>query len=574
MKKLLRSLTAILLSVLVALGCVACKPGGGESKQESETEESKVPQYAKRTEHFLYGVNYIETQMSDRLSTAQVSYMAMALGAQSVRISAYCLQTADTFQEDEKARIHGLLQSLNYSGVDQIVLQQAMLPLDGILGYYAPYPDLEDSEYLEYLDAVEAMASLLAEEFSEVGYWQIGHRLNDDRFLHPMGWKAENSPVDPFTVEEKAQITADVCFRVTRALRAAGSAAVVVLPDFVDYSSADTREYLNFLYDEITGGERGSAAVDEFFGILSWDAEFDRDPAEFADACNKLYDVVKAHGDDGRHVIISEIGFENGVSGAEAEWLTSVYTQAAALDYIESVQYYRLFTDGAEQYGLVKEPRAGFQATATGYKFYELTGSSADLDRYVIKEDQYSSGDNVAINVPTTASSSCEHPGWGWSLAGINNGTRNYSGWSNYYEYQTTPWADKLDGTGAPAPDYEEWVIFALPFVWEIDTVVMYQRNEVDEVFHQIYGLPEWTVIEVSDDGEHWTQVAELKVTPKTYPEGVETLDRADNPPLEIRFDAVKTRYVRVLFKTLRSAWQHSENAFFVQLEEIEILMH
>lgn len=574
MKKFLRNLLAMLLCAAMALGCIACKPGeGGESKEQSE-EESTAPEYAKRTEHYLYGVNFVETQMSDRLSTAQVAYMAMALGAESVRISAYCLQTADTFQEDEKARIHGLLQSLNYSGIDQVVLQQAMLPLDGVLGHYAPYPDPEDREYLDYLDGIEAMAKLLAEEFTEVGYWQFGHRLNDDTFLHPMGWKEEDSPVDPFTVEEKAQVTADICFRVTKGLRAAGSKAVVVLADFVNYTDPETVEYLTKLYDEINGGERGSALVDDFFGILSWDVTFDKDPAEFTEACNALYAVVKAHGDDGRHVIISEVGFENGKNGGEAEWLSSVYAQAKTLDYIESVQYYRMFTDGPEQYGLVKEPRAGFQATATGYKFYELTGSAADLDRYVIKEDQYSSGDNVALNLPTTASSSCEHPGWGWSLAGINNGTLNYSGWSNYYEFGTTPWADKLDGTGAPSPDYEEWIIFEFPFAWEIDTVVMYQRNEVDEIFHQIHGLPEWTVIEVSDDGEHWKQVGELKVTPEKYPDDVEILDRADNPPLEIRFEAVKTRYVRVLFKTLRSAWQHSENAYFVQLEEIEILMH
>lgn len=570
MKKFLKNFTVLLLSALVALGGFACKPNDNESSEpESQAEETK-----QRTEHYLFGVNYVETQMSDRLSTAQVSYMAMALGAQSVRISAYCLETPDTFQDDERSRIHGLLQSLNFSGVDSVVLQQAMLPLDGVLGYYAPYPDLEDSEYSVYLDGVEAMAKLLGTEFPEAQYWQIGHRFNDDTFLHPVGWKEENSPVDPFTDEERALLTVDVCYRVTKGLRAAGSDAVVVMPDFVRYDQEETKNYLKTVYQEIKSGAHGSAKVDDFFGILSWDATFDENPESFTANCNALYDIVKAAGDEGRHVIISEVGFENGKNGDEATWLESVYAQAGKLDYIESVEYYRLFTDGSEQYGLIREPRAGFQATATGYRYYELTGSAQDLERYVIKEDQYSSGDNVALNVPTSASSSCEHPGWGWSLAGINNGTLNYGGWSNYYEYGTQPWAKIITGTGAPSPDYEEWVIFELPFVWEIDTVLLYARNEVDEVFHQLYGLPEWTVVQVSDDGKTWKTVGELKVVPEVYDEDVEMIDREDNPPLTIRFDPVKTKYVRVLFKTLRSAWQHTEDAFFVQLEEIEILMH
>ncbi len=570
---------ALLLALSLLLGCLAgCKPGTGEESGSVLPQEESGEEKILRTEHYLYGLNYVEAQMSDRLSTAQVAYMAMALGAESVRICAYCLETATTFSEDARTRLHGLCQSLLYSGIDQVVVQQAMLPLEGVLGHYSPEPDLEDGEYLSFLDEVEAMAKLLGSEYSEVEYWQIGHHLNEDLYLHPMGWKEEKSPVPGYSVEEKAQITADICFRVTKGLREAGSRALVILPDFSDAASEEAAEYLDALYAEITGGERGSANVDDFFGALAWDFAFDENPgAGFTEACERLYGIAEKYGDEGRHAFISEIGFTAGTEEQDADasaWMRDVYAQAKALDYIESVQYYRLFTDGEERYGMICEPRAGFKPTATGRVFYELTGSAADLEKYVIKEDQYSSGDNVALNVPTYASSSCEHPGWGWSLAGINNGTLNYGGWSNYYEFGTEEWATILTGTGAPSPDYPEWVVFELPYVWEIDKVLLYARNEVDEVFHELYGLPRHIVVEVSDDGETWRQVGELRVEAQVYPDDVTEISRDENPPLEIAFEPVATKYVRVFFKELRTSWQHTEDAFFVQLEEIEIIMH
>ena len=184
------------------------------------------------------------------------------------------------------------------------------------------------------------------------------------------------------------------------------------------------------------------------------------------------------------------------------------------------------------------------------------------------------SGDNVALSVPTKASSSCEHPGWGWSLSGINNGTTENAGWSNYYELGEADWITSPTGGGSNDFNKPEWVEFNFPYSWEINKLLIYPRNEIDENFHQIMGLPRWIVVEVSDDAENWKQVGELKLTEvKTYPEDVDYVERSENPPLEISFDAVKTKNVRVTFKQLSLNWQHVEDQYFVQLYEIEILM-
>lgn len=565
------------ISLLVSSGCEGAKTSE-TTPIASDTETTASPSDTERTERYLFGINYVEMQMSDRLKTAEVAYLSQALGAESVRISAFCMETGTTFNEQGLGRLHTLLQSLKFSGIDQVILCQGTYPLEGVLGNYAPYPDLEDEEYLSFLEETETMSAILGKEFKEAEYFQIGHRLNDDRYLHPVGWKEENSPVSPFTTEEKAEITVDLCYRITKGLRSAGSGALVLMPAFTDYDTEETRTYLKTIYQLIASGEHGSNHVEDFFGAVSCMATFNEEPGQhFTDSMESLHIITEEAEDGKRHIFVSEIGFDEKTVGDNEKitrWMEDLYLRAKELTYIESVQYYRLFTDHEEEYGLIREPRAGFSPTAAGNAFYKLTGSNGDLEKYVIKEDQYMSGDNVALNVPTSCSSSCEHPGWGWSLAGINNGTTEYGGWSNYYELGHADWVTDPNGEGAPSADYPEWVSFELPYVWEVDTVLLYPRNEIDDVFHQIMGLPEEIRVEISEDGETWLEVASEALDPKVFPNDVTMLTREENPPIQISFEPVKTKHVRVFFTKLRSVWQHKEDRFFVQIEEIEILMH
>ena len=87
-------------------------------------------------------------------------------------------------------------------------------------------------------------------------------------------------------------------------------------------------------------------------------------------------------------------------------------------------------------------------------------------------------------------------------------------------------------------------------------------------------GLPEEIRVEISEDGETWLEVASEALDPKVFPNDVTMLTREENPPIQISFEPVKTKHVRVFFTKLRSVWQHKEDRFFVQIEEIEILMH
>lgn len=577
MRKTKYRLLAGLLAAVIALlcGCDAAQ----QNTDPTGSQETTLPQVTEKS--YLFGVNYVDARMSDRVAVNQAVTLISALGADSARLNPGVVETGTTMFETARTRLHSMISALTLSGVEQVIVEISSLPMDGVMGNLAPYPDLEDDEYLAFLDGVEAMVTMLVEEFPEVKYWQIGNLMNIDLFMHPLGWQETNSPVDGFTLEEKAQLTVDVMYRTMKAVRAKSEDAVVIMPAMGTPNGEDMEAYLTEVYKQILSGERGSSKVEDFMDALAWHPVITAKPDQsWVDANNALYAIAESNGDGDRPVYLTELGYNSTEEGSEeehAQWVEEAYRLVdEQMPYVESVHYYRLFNDGEERNGLFNEPREGFAPTQKGVAFQTAANGSGDLERYVIKEDQYSSGDNVALSVPTRASSSCEHPGWGWSLSGVNNGTTEYAGWSCYYEFGEKDWITSPTGGGSNDYNNPEWVEFQLPYAWEINKVIIWPRNEVDENFHQIMALPRWTVVEVSDDGENWTQVGELKLTEadiKVYPDDVTYADRSENPPLEISFDPVTTRYVRVVFKQLCTNWQHSEDTYFVQVQEIEIIM-
>lgn len=577
MRKMKYRLLAGLLALVLALMC-GCSTD--PQPTVAPTDPTQAPtEPAGPDQSYLYGVNYVDARMSDRIAVNQAVNLMAALGVKSARLNPGVVETGTTMFESVCTRLHSMISALTLSGIEQIIVEIPSIPMDGAIGNMAPYPDLEDDEYLAFLDEVEAMVMMLVAEFPEVGYWQIGNLFNVDVFLHPLGWKETDSPVEGFTIEEKAQLTVDIMYRTMRAIRAKSETAIVIMPGMGAPNGEDMAAYLTEVYKQIKSGTRGSDKVEDFMDALAWHPDTSAMPDQsWVDANNALYSIAESNGDSERTVYLTEMGYNDAEKTEEhARWMTEAYRLVAEkMPYVESMHYYRLFNDGEEAFGLFNEPRAGFAPTAKGTAFQTAAGGSGDLERFVIKEDQYSSGDNVAISVPTRASSSCEHPGWGWSLSGINNGTTEYSGWSNYYEFGEKPWITSSNGGGSNDYNNPEWVEFQLPYAWEINKVILWPRNEVDPNFHQIMALPRWTVVEVSDDGVNWTQVGELKLEEadiKIYPDDVTYADRSENPPLEITFDPVTTRYVRVTFKQLCTNWQHSEGQYYVQLQEIEIIM-
>ena len=67
----------------------------------------------------------------------------------------------------------------------------------------------------------------------------------------------------------------------------------------------------------------------------------------------------------------------------QGEWVKEMYRLAAeGLPFVESIHYYRLFNDGAESYGLMQDPSAGFASKAKGEAYQQSAGGTGDLNRF------------------------------------------------------------------------------------------------------------------------------------------------------------------------------------------------
>ena len=161
MRKMKNRLLAGLLAAVMLLMCGCGTDPQSTGNPTDPTQAPTEPAGADQT--YLYGVNYVDARMSDRIAVNQAVNLITALGAKSARLNPGVVETGTTMFESAKTRLHSMHSSLILSGVEQIIVEIPGLPMDGAIGNLAPYPDLEDDEYLAFLDEVEAMVEIQKE---------------------------------------------------------------------------------------------------------------------------------------------------------------------------------------------------------------------------------------------------------------------------------------------------------------------------------------------------------------------------------------------------------------------------
>lgn len=584
-KKWLIGAVSSLLALTFALS--GCGKTGTESGTSSGTGENKEYQ---ADQQYLYGVCYVDTQMSTRVKVSEAVSLIGALGAKSVRSwnhSQATMSDYKTIDPNKASRLHELYSALKLQGIDQIIAVNHFWYLPdnpAVATIQVPARDMtEGSEYRKFLEMYQVMWKTLAAEFSEIKYWEMGNEHNHDPFINPKGYTDGSNGVKPFTLEEKADITTDMMFYASKGIKEGNPEAMTIMPAMAPSDGMDgvaMTDYLERIYQNIESGNFGSTNTNDFFEALAWHpySPFNCPDQAWVDANNRLHDIAKKHGDGSKKVFLTEVGFPDGknerTDETQAEWVKTMYQLVKEqMPYVESVHYYRMFNDGDNDlYGLFNEPKDGFSVKAKGKAFQEAAGGTGDLNKYVIDPDSYKPGDNVAIRLPVTASSSCEHVPWGWSKGGINDGDKATQGWSNYYELGEKPWVTSPNGGGANSPDTEEWIAFAFPKEWKINKVLVYTRNAINPQTNKIQGIPRQIDVEVSDDGENWKKVATYNVKEsdlKVYKQG-ETVEQM---VLEIPFDAVTTKNVRLRFPKLDPDSADAGTNYYVQLMEAEIIM-
>ena len=298
-------------------------------------------------------------------------------------------------------------------------------------GHAMPKRDLtEGSLYMQALSMLEESWYTMAKTFPQVAIWEVGNEWNLNAFLHPDGFLASNM-TEPFTADEKMDISVDMMFFAAKGIKKAGTGAKVAsfspalstpglggdMPDFlpVMYGVAWT---LDKIYSRICSGQFWSADPDDYFDIVSWhpyvftnrEVESDADLFLNVDEPDSLwrsfndsaYKVMKKYGDGHKQVILTETGFTD-CGDPELEKKYAGYNKklleiAADLPYVHTLHNFRLLNEnsmlrraGIEDnqiggltevyFGIFTDPEDGCRPRERAFAIQEMTGSKTDLEK-------------------------------------------------------------------------------------------------------------------------------------------------------------------------------------------------
>ena len=375
-------------------------PQGGESQSPSVPSStylnSKIKFQANSV--YLYGVGYVDLQMSNRVQVYQAVYLLKAMGARSVRIWAGCAIDSNTLLQWRVDRLHELATDLKKAGIQVVFHFNGLENPDapGALSNDCPARDMTPgSKYMRTMDNYEALCKTMVSTFPEVTYWEIGNELNHNPFLHPVGWTEEGTNgIAPFTLREKADIATDMMYRASKGAKAANKNAVVIMPPLAPADGMDGVSMTNSLewyYENIKSGNFGSKNPRNFFDALCWHPYMVEEPnMEWVENNNRLYKVAEKYGDAGIKVFLTEYGLPDGgnerADETQAEWMVKAYDLVKThMPYVEAMHYYRMFTDtsqGDDLYGLFHQPEDGFGPKHKGLAFKKMAGGKGDLYKF------------------------------------------------------------------------------------------------------------------------------------------------------------------------------------------------
>ena len=345
-------------------------------------------------QQYVFGVGYVEDQMNNRVSVDQAVYLIRSLGVRSVRIwSGANTMGVEQWRLD---RLHDLFAKLQAADI-QVIFFYYGFEFTGGGWMSMPQRDVtEGSLYLEALNNFYAKSKWLAEEFPEVKCWEVGNEWNHNPFLKPVGYKDDGTGTPAFTMYEKALISADLMYAATKGIRDGGNEGLIIAPSMAPVDGMDgvaMSDWLEYLYEVIEEGKTysGSKNPRDYFEALSWHPYMNAEPdMEWVNNNNRLYQIAVDHGDAGIKVFLTEYGFRDGgnnkADATQAEWMVKAYDLVKQyMPYVESLHYYRLFTDTSRSedlYGLIHQPEDGFGPKAKGLAYMKMAGGKGDLYKF------------------------------------------------------------------------------------------------------------------------------------------------------------------------------------------------
>ena len=265
-----------------------------------------------------------------------------------------------------------------------------------------PDPVKDSANYLAWLNVNSAAMGALAAEVPEIKFFEpfneinvLGSRLE----TYGIGWNAtsEEQAAHRFTVAEKAGIMADLCWYVSKAVKAVDAANQVTTPSIsLSNSSAVESGFIDAFYKAIesgnypTGQTLADKRIDNYFTIVNIhlypdyaDSNLQTKVNNFATSINEGYAVIKAHNDGGSRVWLTETGVStkhnNGTSRNEETAGTllgmTLNKINSDLTYVDTVITYKLADISSDK---------GASPIETNYGLF-YSGDDLDNDPYAAK---------------------------------------------------------------------------------------------------------------------------------------------------------------------------------------------
>ena len=426
MKKFAKILAACLAACLLLACAFGCEgeqekeqTGGGETTYPEAPVLDSTTDYHTIDKSYMFGMGELTSDTmpgagEPSITNEYAAKMSGAFGVTSQRVWMHhpnvIVRAADsdelTLNEEVCDEYHDYFAQLKANGVERILVMnhQFILPYDYHSQDAQAFPDPWNGEYDFYARALQIWENaykLLAEEFPEITYWEVGNEFDMANFLHKAGWTGTNDGEHIFTQTESAHITADLCWYANRALKSVNTASVTVFPGAS--LNDQTASYFGLVYAAIdskqcpTLEEFYDPDPDHYFQILAWHPYPNTNVNSVISMCNAVYRIVEENGDDGKKVWFTESGFSNqrywGVTDDADAYIAGMYPEyleaVEELDYVESIYLFRLSncyaynnTDFERNFGLMYSPddpvNEGAPKPAGLAVFRYFNGSEAD----------------------------------------------------------------------------------------------------------------------------------------------------------------------------------------------------
>ncbi|HEY8389501.1 MAG TPA: hypothetical protein VIL26_00890 [Clostridia bacterium] len=427
----------LIISFILCFSFLACNsPSPANNDLDDDMEEKPLTsEYGIADQNYLFGMCYLmeEREYDFAYDMEKEVKLMKNLGVKSVRQWMHfstLMYDKNTLKKDACEKMHTLLKLCSDSGMVNIGMNHHNFN-NGTNSIGKPKRLIYNgSSYVNWLNDYYTSWYTLVSEFPEIKYWEVDNEVNNKDFMKNEYGQAV------YSVQEMADIAADMFYYASRAIHDANPDAIVVMGSMTEpegLGNGNLLEFFEVLYNNIESGNFGyfygkedkqnaSTNADDYFQIACWHPYVwtDFKPDEFVEKNAKIYDILLKHEGKHKKVFLTELGFNDKNRGEEntALAIRQLYTVIKEkMPYVESVHYFKMFdtalTDAWDSHGdyvrfglfydpdvnrkypLLNEshktPTEGGTLAVNGkakikaYTYQELAGGSGNLDLLVKK---------------------------------------------------------------------------------------------------------------------------------------------------------------------------------------------